>query len=121
MLLMGLLLAAPLSGAHADDYVPDHVTGFSASPAAFAALPDQSLLDQKTTLSGKIEAIRRMSRQAGWPVSLRHMSGHSGHLADKAENTAETATKSVALFGQAAFNQVTFSGWVGRAPPLSTI
>tara|TARA_R110000868_G_scaffold242393_9_gene497932 strand:+ start:3510 stop:3875 length:366 start_codon:yes stop_codon:yes gene_type:complete len=121
MLVMSLMLAAPLSGAHAGDYVPDHVTGSSASLSAFATLPDRGLLEQKTTLSGKIEAIRRMSGLTGLRASLRHVPGHSGHLADNAENTAETTTKSVALCGQAAFNQVMFSGWSGRAPPLSTI
>ena len=100
---------------------------FSAAQARSLAAPDhrvvvsdQAKITQKTIRSGKIEAIRRMGPQRVMRLSLRPLPVHSGLLADNVENMADSATKSVALCGQAAFNQVTFTGWAGRAPPLST-
>tara|TARA_R110002124_G_scaffold120546_1_gene278590 strand:- start:856 stop:1206 length:351 start_codon:yes stop_codon:yes gene_type:complete len=112
-LAVSLLLASvTFSSAQARSLTaPDHRVDVS----------DQAGITQKTIRSGKIEAIRRMAPQRAVRLSLRPLPAHSGLLADNVENMADSATKSVALCGQAAFNQVTFTGWVGRAPPLSTL
>tara|TARA_R110000868_G_scaffold54857_1_gene170985 strand:- start:182 stop:550 length:369 start_codon:yes stop_codon:yes gene_type:complete len=111
-----LLVVAPVSfaQAHARAPVPASANDLRVDASG------QAEIVQKITGSGKIEAIRRMSVQRAARLSLRPVPADSGLLADCAENMADSATKSVALCGQAAFNQVTFTGWAGRAPPLST-
>lgn len=118
-LALSLLAVVPFSFALASSFTP--VIGIAAVDPRVdprVDLADQTGIVPKTINSREIEAFRRIPVQRIARVSLRLVPGHCGVLADKVENTTDSAVKFVALCSQATFNQAAFLGWVGRAPPL---